>query len=396
VSNSVTDRHPILDAAVELGPQIRAARAEIEETRRLPSQIVDAMKRAGIFGMAMPREWGGPELDPLTQLRIIEALSAADASVGWCAMIGCDSGYFTAFLDQRVAREMYPDISESTASSTALTGRAVRVAGGYRVSGRWPFASGCHHAAWLVGNCVVYADGAQLVRPNGAPETRMCFLMPADCKILDTWHTTGMRGSGSADFSVEDCFVPEERTFSFQELAVKREGALYRFPFAFLLKAAAPATGLARETIDAFVATAAPKASRQTIIGGKLAQPRLLRDEPFVQSAVGKAEALLDSARSYLFDVVGEFWDLMVSGKRLGPRQAVRFNLVSTHVYSACTEAVQLIYRARGGSAVFTNAMFDRFLRDAITMNQHVLNSLKNYERAGRLLLGAEPEEFLI
>ena len=119
------------------------------------------MKKAGIFGMAMPRAWGGPELDPLTQFRVFEALAMADGSVGWCAMINCDGGYITAFLDQEVARTMYPDLQAGTAAAATPTGQALRVPGGYRVSGRFPFASGCQHCEWVWLGCVVTKDGSR-------------------------------------------------------------------------------------------------------------------------------------------------------------------------------------------------------------------------------------------
>jgi indole-3-acetate monooxygenase len=235
---SRNDAESILSAAVALAPVIQACRDEIERERRLPMRLVTAMKEAGIFRMTMPREWGGPELDPLSQLRIIEALSVADASVGWCAMIGCDGGYFSGFLDQEVAREMYADLDAVTGSALTLTGRAVVVDGGYRVIGRWPFSSGCQHSTWLVGGCMVYDGDRPRLRPDGSPETRQCYLPARDAEILDTWYTTGLRGSGSHDFAINDYFVPTERTFSYQQLEFRRSGALYRFPMNILFKTA--------------------------------------------------------------------------------------------------------------------------------------------------------------
>ncbi|HJY49067.1 MAG TPA: acyl-CoA dehydrogenase family protein, partial [Stellaceae bacterium] len=157
------DDSPILHAAIGLAEQIRGASGEIEQGRRLPPGIAAAMKDAGVFGMAMPREWGGPELDPLTQFRVIEALAMAEGSVGWCAMIGCDGGYITAFLDQDVARTMYPDFRVATGAAATTTGRAVRVPGGYRVSGRFPFVSGCHHCEWVWLGCTVIENGVPRV-----------------------------------------------------------------------------------------------------------------------------------------------------------------------------------------------------------------------------------------
>ena len=170
----------------------------------------------------------------------------ADASVGWCAMIGCDGGYVTAFLDQDVARAMYPDPLVATAAAATTTGQATRVPGGYRVSGRFPFVSGCQHCDWVWLGCVVVENGVPRVDRNGVPETRQCILRLSQCEIMDTWHTTGLRGTSSNDVVVRDEFVEEEHSFSFQDPElIKRSGPLYSFPFLFIAKAAAPALGIA-------------------------------------------------------------------------------------------------------------------------------------------------------
>ena len=202
---------PILHAAIGLGPQIRAAREEIEQGRRIPPSLAAAMKGAGVFGMVMPRAWGGPELDPMTQFRVIEALALADGSVGWCAMIGCDAGYISAFLDQDVARAMFPDLLSAMGAAATPTGTATVVPGGYRVSGRFPFVSGYHHCEWLWLGCHVVEDGAPRVNSVGVPETRQCLLQSGKCEVLDTWFTTGLRGTGSNDVVVHDEFVPSEQ-----------------------------------------------------------------------------------------------------------------------------------------------------------------------------------------
>jgi indole-3-acetate monooxygenase len=184
VSEKLTG-NDILEAARALAPQICGAE-EIECERRLPLPLVQAMKDAGIFRMPMPCAWGGPEVDPLTQIRIVEALSAADPSVGWCAMIGSDGGYFSAFLEDAVGRALSPDLDLVTGSSTRPTGRAMVAAGGYRVSGRWQLSSGCQHSTYLVGNCFVFDDPGQRRLEDGTPESRLCYLPAARCEILDT------------------------------------------------------------------------------------------------------------------------------------------------------------------------------------------------------------------
>jgi indole-3-acetate monooxygenase len=148
----------MLDATTALGLQIRAAADEIEEARRLPMHLVREMQRAGIIRMAMPQAWGGPELDFLTQMRVIEELSVADASAGWCGMIGVDGGYMTAYIDRDVAREMYRDIDSVTAITFAPPGKAVKTKDGFIANGRWPFASDCQHATWLIGHFAIF-DG---------------------------------------------------------------------------------------------------------------------------------------------------------------------------------------------------------------------------------------------
>src|ERR1700720_2658305 len=317
---------PVLLAAIGLAEQIREASEEIEAGRRIPQSIATAMKEAGVFGMVMPRAWGGPELDPLTQIRIIEALAMADGSVGWCAMIGCDSGYITAFLDQDVAREMYRDLLVATGAAATTTGEARRVPGGYRVSGRFPFVSGCHHCEWVWLGCIVEENGVPSVDANGVPETRQCLLRLSQCEIMDTWHTTGLRGTGSNDVVVHDEFVEEERSFSFQDPElIKRSGPLYSFPFLFVAKGAAPALGIARRAIDVMIESAAGKPARRYRVGGGIEAPKVLRDDVYVQEAVGRAETLLAAARAYFFHVMGDLWVPLVEGRQPSDKQIALF-----------------------------------------------------------------------
>lgn len=389
------DADSILKAALALQPVIRGMRQRIDKERRLPSGLVEALKEAGVFRMTMPLDWGGAELDPLSQLRIIEALSAADASVGWCAMIGSDSGYFSGFIDQQVARSLYTDIDMITGAALTATGRAAREKDGYRVSGRFPFSSGCHHASWFVLGCKVYDGDRQLLLPNGTPRTLQCFVPADEVVILDTWDSTGLRGSGSNDLAVEGCFVPAERTFSYQDIRPYREGALYRFPLNILLNFTSVPLGAAQCALDAVIA-AGERPSRITAIDGKITPPRTLRDEAFVQDAVGRASAMIGSMRAWLYNSIGDLWEALRSGRGLTPAQFAEFQMLNTHVYQTCTEAVQLLYKVRGGSSVYAGGDLDRCLRDCVTMNQHVMNSLRSYAMGGRLLLGLPPEQILL
>jgi indole-3-acetate monooxygenase len=387
----------VLHDAIALTAQIPAVAADIEQGRRIPKVIADAMKDAGVFGMAMPHTWGGPELDPLTQFRVIEALAMADGSVGWCAMINCDGGYVTAFLDQHVGRAMYPDIRVGTAAAATPTGRAVRVPDGYRISGRFPFVSGCHHCEWAWLGCIVLEDGSARVDHNGVPETRQCLVNLSQCEILDTWYTTGLRGTGSNDVRVTDVFVKAEHTFSFQDAPlIKRDGFLYALPFMFVAKVSAPALGIARHAIDALIDIASGKPARRYTCGEHAEPAKMMREDVFVQEAVGRAETMLGSARAYQFETMGDIWNTLLNGGEVTPAQIARFTTAPTHVMGVCVDAVQLVCKAAGGTAVYTKGPFDRCLRDILTMNQHVLATLRTYEAAGRLLLGLEPLRVLL
>jgi indole-3-acetate monooxygenase len=382
-----------LNAARELGPKIRAAADEIEQGRRLPMHLVREMQRAGLFRMAMPRAWGGPELDPLTQVRVIEALSMVDASAGWCTMIGIDGGYVTTFIDQTVAREMYADLDSVTAITFAPPGRAVKTKGGFIVNGRWPFGSGCQHATWLVGHFVVFDGDSPRLQANGLPETRFGFVPAAEGEILDTWTTNGLRGSGSHDWMVKDRFIPEERTFNLAAPTLYRQGPLYALPNLLLYKTCAVSLGIARGAIDDFVALASNK---PITFKSPSAGKAMLRDETYVQSTVAQAEALVSSARGFVFEAFGDLWNTLLTGDPPSLKQRARGRLAMVHGSAACLQAVELLYKANGGSSVYTGNIFDRRLRDMQTANQHTTVSLKTWEVAGRVLLGLEHNHGLL
>jgi alkylation response protein AidB-like acyl-CoA dehydrogenase len=382
-----------LDAVRELAPKIRAARDEIEEGRRLPLHIVAEMQRAGVFRMAMPRAWGGSELNLLSQLRVIEALSIADASAGWCAMIGTDGGYLTAYIDQTVAREMYADVDAVTAATLAPPGKAVKTKDGFTVSGRWPFASGCQHASWFIGHFAVFDGDTPRLQPDGVPEARCGFIPADECEIIDTWTTNGLRGSGSHDWAVKDRFIPEERTLNLAAPRLYRSGPLYTLPNLLLYKAPAVVLGIARGAIDDFVALASNK---PMTFKSPSAGKAMLRDEPYAQSAVAQAEAMVSSARGFVFEAVGDMWNTLLRGDFPTLKQRARARLAMVHASTECTQAVELLYKASGGSSVYTGHTLDRRLRDIQTANQHTVVSLKTWEVTGRVLLGLEPNYGLL
>ena len=195
---------------------------------------------------------------------------------------------------------------------------------------------------------------------------------------------------------MRDVFVPEERSFSFQDpKLIKRSGPLYAFPYMFIAKGPAPALGIARRAIDTLIETAAGKPARRYTVGEGVEAPKVLRDDVYVQDAVGRAETLLTSAPAHVYDVVDDLWASLVEGRQPTERQLALFTTLYPHAVAVCVEAVQLIDKAAGGTAVYQKGPLDRCLRDILTMNQHVVATTRTYEMAGRLLLGLEPLRWL-
>lgn len=394
-NQDIDDGAALIEAAYALQDEIRNCRAEIEARRRVPDALIEKLKDAGFFRMTMPVDWGGMELDPMTQMKAIEILAEADASVAWCVMIGSDTGYFSAFIDQDVARKMFPDVDMITGSTLTTTGRAEVVDGGYQVSGRMPFSSGCEHSDWFVVGCRVFSAGEPCVLDGGIPVTRQCFVPRRAVRILDTWDSLGLRGSGSHDLEIEGHFVPGAHSFSFQEFKPYRRSPLYVFPMSILLNFSSVPLGIAKSVVDEF-SRRSHRPARTTFINGEITPPRDLCDEFFVQDAIGRAAAKLASSRAYLYSTIEGFWQTLKSGAEPRPEQVAHFYLVHTHVFESCKEAVDLVFKTSGGGAVYKRNVVEQKLRDIQTINQHVINSLRSYSVGGRLLLGLPPEEILL
>ncbi|MGH7836283.1 MAG: acyl-CoA dehydrogenase family protein, partial [Candidatus Binataceae bacterium] len=277
-------------------------------------------------------------------------------------------------------------------SSLIFAGRADKIDGGYRVKGRWPFVSGCQHSDWIAGTCVVYENGAPKLIAEGLAERCVCFIPAAQCEVLDTWHTTGLRGSGSHDVAIHDVFVPTERSAAFP-FRPRRKEPLYAWPLMFVNNMPGVTLGIARGAINTFAELAARK---QTTISLTTGHPVMLRDEAYAQTVIAQAEALVGSARAYVFEQMGDFWTTLQAGQRPSLRQRATYRLALCYAHSACLEAVEGLYKALGGSSVYASGPFDRPLRDLITINQHTVISLKLHETIGKILLGYDLHDALL
>lgn len=374
-----------VQAARELQPRIRATANQIEEQRRLPMDLVDAMRDAGLFHMTIPYSIGGQEADPVAAARAVEEIAYADGSAGWCVMLAAQSTGFAGLMPEGEALEVFGD-GGIIAGTARPIGRAVAVrepGEGYVVSGRWPFASGSSHADWFMGECVVY-DGDQVrLDADGNQVTRAVFVPRSEVTTYDTWHTTGLRGTASNDFSVEGVFVPEARGFQMLVVEPQHPWVLYQYPQLLFMNHGSHALGLARAALDA--ATEVARTKR-----GWGDQP--LRDVLRVQSVIAEATALIESARHYLYATAEELWSAAQAGAEDTTLLRARVRLAASHAARASAQAIDLLHSTMGTTAVFTSSPIERVFRDMHTASAHVMIGPLTYQAAGRVELGMEPE----
>jgi indole-3-acetate monooxygenase len=374
----------MMAAARALEPLIRGARDRMEVERRMPQNLVQAMMEAGIFRMAVPRVYGGGEMDPMTQVRVVEELARMEGSVGWLAMIGVAGGPMAAFLEPSVAQRLFGQVDSVFAGQIRPPQHAEVVEGGFRVSGRYRFASGCQYAASMTCGCTLYENGQPLLRDDGQPKGRVMLVPASKVTIIDTWDTTGMRGTGSHDFVVDNVFVPAEESVSVLERP-RVPGPLYRFAPIYLVCHAGVPLGVARGALDAML----------ELCGRKELMPSrvLLRDDTQVQETIAWAEASLGAARSYVYATLEDLWETLCKGDRPSVRQRAHYRLMMVQSHRAAKELIAVLYDIAATSAIFRGHPLERQMRDIMTACQHRVVHLRMYRPAGRMLLGLDPDE---
>ncbi len=295
----------------ELLPSIRKRRDEIEKARRMPRDLVDGLRKTGVFALAVPRDVGGGVASPLEIMRAIESVATADGSAGWCTMIGASGNLAGGYMPASGAKEVFTDPTAPTAGIAAPSGAAVRTDGGVRVSGRWAFASGITHSDWVFAGCLVMENGKPHMTPHG-PEIIHVWLPVADVAIHDTWYDSGLCGTGSNDFSATDVFVPEQRIFALLDPSRHRPEPLYQMPplGMFVFQVVCVSLGIARAALDELTEMAQTKVPT-------LYTP-VLADKAVTQVDFARAEAALGGARAFLFEAVDEIWQTVRSGRHSG------------------------------------------------------------------------------
>jgi alkylation response protein AidB-like acyl-CoA dehydrogenase len=379
---------PIVAAAIALAPAVRAARDEAEQMRQTPPALAAEITRAGIYQMYLPRSAGGPETPPLTAFRVVEALSRIDGSVGWCAMIATSISMSVGRLPADVGRELAGTPADYRGAGSARPGgRAWAVDGGYRVKGRWNFASGIQNARWLYCTCIMMDDGTPVLTSAGTPPLRAVWVPRESVTIVDTWQVMGMRGTGSQDFTVDDVFVPERRS-CLSEAAPVETGPLYnrRAWYVHLwTPSAGNALGIARGAIDSLTEIAATEASTMSA--------NLLRDRPMVQARIAEAEAIVNAARAYIFDAVGRLWGTLCAGETPSDQMIAQGRLALVHAMHEAVRAVDKVFHAAGTNAIYTRLPLERAFRDVHVAVQHAAGLPGYFESAGKALLGVRPSD---
>lgn len=379
---TATEARSPLDAARKLAPLIRSCAEEIEAARELPRPLFEVLADAGLFHLALPRTLGCPELDLPTYVQVIEEIGKADASTGWIVNQCAIFATYAARMPRDVARSIWIDTSRSVVANTPLaSAQAVVVPGGYRVTGRQGFSTGCRHAAWLAAHAQIVENG-QIRLENGQPETRYLFVPAADAELLDTWRVRGMRGTGTHHFVVNDVFVPGERTVLSATAPLLETGPLYRIPRTLLFASgdAAVALGVARTCLATFFELAGAKTPR--------AMQALLRDQSMIQVNVGQAEAHLRSGRAFLTETVREIWTDASSTGTISLDQGAALRLATTHAIRLAVQVVDTVYNAAGATAIYEENPLQRHFQDIHVISQHLQGRLSHYELVGRHWLG--------
>jgi alkylation response protein AidB-like acyl-CoA dehydrogenase len=362
-----------------LAPEIAGAADDIEARRELPPWLLDKLRGGRFFRMLQPRSIGGAELRPMSFALVTEAIAAADASCGWvvCQNNGCSMS--AAYLAPDVAREIFgPPTGILAWGPPGAPFEAQPVDGGYRITGKWRFASGSHHATWL---------GAHMKIAGSGGKVRTMLFPKSSVTMHDIWHVVGLRGTGSDEYVVEDLFVPQNHTMDRDSARERREdGPLYRFTSNQLYSCGFGGVGLgiARATMDAFLDLPATKTSRGA--------SKPMRENNVIQSQVAQCEARWRSARAFLHTTWEQAWaHVEATGEQTAEDRAM-IRLASTWAIQSSREVVNTLYHAAGSIAIFEDHPFERRLRDIHTVAQQSQGRQLHYETVGQILLGMPPE----
>ena len=362
-----------------IAPLVATHREAMDRERRLPRPLFEAIADAGLLRLWAPRALGGWELSPPDFMTVVEAAAALDGSVGWLVGNGGGMSRAAGYLPETVARAWFSDARALVVATTGGTGEALPVQGGFRVSGRWPFASGIHHASLVAAPCRV-ADG------SGQGPVLLCYVPAEQAEIIDTWHVSGLRGSGSCDYTLNGVFVPAEHTHDLASPPATQPGLVYRWPagLAFSTTVAVVPLGIARAALDTFIGSLSGRTRTGTATS--------LRERELIQSDLGRAEVLHAAGRSLLLAAMKELTEaLELGGDRLSRARAM-YRAACTHAAESAIRIAEIVSAAAGAAAIWEALPLERQVRDIQAAAKHVAMSPNNYVAAGRICLGLDQD----
>jgi len=367
-----------------LTPVLRSGTRQADRIARQPEDLARILTERGLYKLWVPTRYGGSELDLPSVLRVYEAAAYVDGSIGWAVMIGTGGGLFAAYLEPGSAEEMFSRYDALVAGSGHPTGTAERVEGGYRATGRWRFASGAHYATTFTANCIVTDNGKSVLDAAGQPLIRAMAFEPSQVSIIETWDTTGMRGTGSHDIEVSDAFVPERRTFSVFTDMPREPGPLYRLPFEVLteLPVTAVALGIARHALDAFA-----ELSRVKKAYG--ADTELARD-PVVQANYAEARAAWRVAKCAVEALSQEAWQSTVEETVLTDEQRAEITASCAYINATLRSRLSEIVALAGMTAGEQNHELSRAWRDLQVLGAHGSVAPRQLTVAGQMMIAPD------
>lgn len=389
------EAQPVVQAAAELRPALRGYREEIEREQRMPKALVEQMHAAGFYRMVIPRSLGGLQADPLTFIRVVEYLAEGCGSVGWNIANNSIGQLVTLGLPEDGVQEIYGNGGNTVIAGTAVQGggQGVPVEGGYRISGRWRFGSGCQESSWMLGSFqILDSDGQPRRRPDGGSlYWRGVFARPEAEIVSGSWDVSGLRGTGSFDWTVNDVFLPERRVMPHFGAPLDNQwsrwaGVTYALPAQCWVGPhhSAVITGIARAGITALIELAGGKTPR-----GR--GPGMLCENPQVQDAVGRADAILNAGRLYRNAMISELWAIAAAGQETTLEQRARCRLASVYAADSARQAMDLMYRHGGSTSFERDSRLAECWRDLHVVGQTVTIAPEWYPIGGRVYLGMDP-----
>jgi alkylation response protein AidB-like acyl-CoA dehydrogenase len=373
-----------LEAAREIAPRAAELAPEAEAARRLPEALSGELAAAGLYRLCVPESLGGGEAPPRELLGAVEELARGDAAAGWCVAVCATAGMLAAYLEPEAAREVYAEPAGVVGGVFAPMGRAAVTGDELTVTGRWRFCSNVDNCDWLMGGCVVLDGEQPRLLDSGRPDIRLVLMPAADVEVIDTWHVSGLRATGSHDIAFDGLDVPIARSASLITDPPRERGPLYAFPPFGLLAASIAAVGLgiARGALDDLAELAGAKTPTLST--------RKLAERAATQSEAARAEAALRAARALLYESTRAAWDAAVAGAAIPVELRAGLRLASTHAIEAAAAAVDAAYSLAGGSAIYETDAMQRRFRDVHAATQHMLVGPATWELTGRSLLGLD------